>query len=217
MITIKVSSKKLFEQKSDIYAVLCDDAFLYDAQLGKLADQFYPPLKDILEKRKFKGAAGSSLVVTGSDGKRPVSIVAIGLGSIARPQADRLEQCRRAAGQIIRIAEQLKVQDIALVVPDAKWFAVDVKTLAKEMTISFEMAAYHFDQFITDEARKNNKNYTITLCAAASSHEKLKQGIKIGQDIGHGVNQARHWCDLPPCELTPTAMAQDAKEIAQKK
>lgn len=215
MITVKLSDKPLYQQEAAAYALFCDDKFDLDARLKDLAQRFYPPLMSVLKQRKFTGAAGSSLVLAGSDGSRPVYIIVVGLGSKQKKQQDRLEQARRAAGSIIRVAEQVKVDTIALEFPDHHWFDVDEYTLAKEMISSMDMATYHFDQYITDESRKHNQNYTITLCAPAILHNKMTVGVEHGQRIGYAVNQARHWCDLPACIMTPTHMAEYVEKIAK--
>jgi len=214
MLTITLSDKPIAQQEAQGYALFCDDAFSLDKRLQALADRFYPPLAAVMSQRKFTGAAGSSLVVAGADKDRPVYIILVGLGSATRKQPDRLEQARRAAGQIIRAAEGLKISSLAIEIPDAHWFAVDDYTLAKEITSTLAMATYHFDQFITDESRKINSDYTITFCAPAMVHEKMSVGIEHGQRIGYATNQARTWCDLPANKLTPTRLAEDAQKIA---
>ncbi len=44
---------------------------------------------------------------------------------------------------------------------------------------------------------------------------KYSVGVEFGQRIGHAVNQARQWCDLPADILTPTILANHASRIAE--
>src|SRR5579872_1896360 len=116
MLTIKLSDKPLQTQKTSGYVLFCDDTFSFETnkQAQMLADTFYAPLAPALKQRKFTGAAGSSFVTAGAEGDRPVHLIFIGLGSHTRKQTDRLEQARRAAGQVIRVAEGLKINTLAV-------------------------------------------------------------------------------------------------------
>lgn len=217
MITIKTSSRSLANQEAEGYALFCDDTFSLETNnhAQELAHKFYKPLAEIIKQRKFTGAAGSVLSVAGTDHNRPVYIILVGIGSHKRKQEDRLEQARRSAGTLIRTAEGLKIKTIAFDFPDHQWFGVDAYVLTKEISCTMLMATYHFDQFITDESRKHNQDYTVTFCAPEALHERITVGAERGLHIGFSVNQARHWCDLPPCVLTPTNMAEHAQRISK--
>lgn len=214
MLKLTLSEAQLASQKAQAYVILCDDAMKCGQQIDTLAQQFYPPLRAVIEQRKFTGAAGSSLVVTGTLQGNAVLLILIGLGAKTRPAHDRLEQVRRAMGQVIRIAEQTKSNHLAIQTPDHHWFETDSYTLAREMVSALAMTVYHFDQFITDASRKHCSEYNIIFCAPALEHDRMNVGIEHGQRIGFAVNQARYWCDLPACFLTPTVLADHAKRIS---
>jgi len=214
MLNVRMSGKPLYEHDAQAYVLMVDDTFTFNETLKELAERFYAPLETILEQRNFRGKAGDRIIVAGAHGDQPVSIILVGLGSIQQPHYDRLEQLRRAAGHVIRAAECAKIEHFALLLPNEQWFAVDVYTIAKELIATMDMATYHFDQYITDESRKHRTNYTVTVCAPAIQHDKIKVGVEHGEHIGYAVNQARHWCDLPASVLTPTHMAEHAERIA---
>jgi len=215
MIKCQLSSLPLWQQDAEAYIIFVDDTFSYNEPMKELAARFYPALEAVFERQKFKGGAGEQCAVSGSDGAKAVELVIIGLGSIAKPWADRLERLRRATGQAMRIVERLKIGTIALQLPDEHWFATDAATVAKEVVATMNMAVYHFDQYITDESRKHRTDYEVTLCAPALLHDAIAVGVEQGSHIGFAVNQARHWCDLPPCVMTPRHMAEHAERIAK--
>lgn len=215
MITYQVSSRAITHLSADVYALFFDDTYAWNTTLDELSTRFYTPLRAVLEQNKFGGKAGESVVVAGSDGARPVLLVILGLGAIARPQGDRLERYRRALGTLMRATERAKMKSLALALPDEHWFAVDAYTLAKETAATIAMATYHFDQYITDASRKHRTDYEVTLSAPELLHGRIKVGVDHGGHVGFAVNQARHWCDLPPCVLTPTHMAEHAERIAK--
>lgn len=215
MITLRLSAQAVATHNADAYVMLLDDSFVYGAELQELASRYYKPLPQLIETMKFSGRSHDTLVISGADGDRPVTLVLVGIGSINKPHGERLEAGRRAMGRVVRALERLKVVRVACVMPDEHWFAVDAYTLAKELTAAWVMATYHFDQYITDESRKYGEDYEITFVAPALLHDVLQVGLDHGLRLGYSVNQARHWCDLPSCVLTPTHMAEHAERIAR--
>jgi leucyl aminopeptidase len=118
-------------------------------------------------------------------------------------------------GLVVRTVEHTKSTHAAVLLPDHHWFAINEFELTKELVATAMMAGYHFDQFITDAAAKLTQNCEITLCAPAILHNQISVGVEFGQRIGHAVNQARQWCDLPADILTPTILAEHAARIAK--
>lgn len=220
MITsVQLSGKHLHEVHANAYVIFCEKGKVHTQEIQALAGKFYTPLEEIIKHRAFTGSAGSQLVITASDTGRPVYLMLFGIGSLQKKQEDRLEAARRAIGSMIRAAEAVKIKKITLQFPEAEWFEVDAFTLTKELVATIEMAAYHFDGYITDSARRHNRNFEITLVASsdgaqALAHDAITVGIEFGRRIGFAVNQARQWCDLPANMLTPTVLGEHAARIA---
>lgn len=216
MVTLQVADKKIHDLKVDGYVIFCpSNEAVFDMVEVKELTSFYAPLKTLIEKRKFTGKAGSSLVLAGADGNRHVMVMLFGLGSHAKPAHERMENYRRAVGSMIRAAESAKLARLAVALPDEHWFDVDAFTLAKETAITADMASYHFGEFITDLDAHPHKEIDLTLCAPALLHDQIKVGMTFGNHIGYSVTQARHWCDLPANIMTPTHMAEQAQRIAK--
>ncbi len=78
------------------------------------------------------------------------------------------------------------------------------------------MAAYHFNEYITDKKRKGTEVFELTICTDSKNKKMVEKGVKEGACIAQAVNKARHWVDLPPSVLTPPFLADKAKEIAKK-
>lgn len=210
-----VTAQPITELSVQGYAVFCEqDPHSIDQAVAQLS-RFYHPIKSFLEQRTFTGAAGNSCMATGTDGDRVVYLFFVGLGAKNKIVHERLEQYRRAMGQIMRMAEQVKISEFAIQLPDEKWFDTTADTLAKESVTILEMASYHFDVYITDETRRLTRDYVVTLSAPALLHNEIKTGLEMGSRIAHAVNQARHWCDLPPVILTPNRLGEHAQRIAE--
>lgn len=214
MITVHVSNKQINEIAADGYVILCEQGKkLNEEQLG-WCEAFFPHCQQVLDSVGFSGAPGSSHVITGVREGKPVYIIFAGYGKLSGKREDRLEHYRRCMGSIMRAAERCKLSHITLPFLHAHYFDVDDCELAQETIATFEIAIYHFDQFITDPKRKFNTDYTITICAQAGHHDAINVGVNKGIRIGFAVNQARQWCDLPPCILNPAHLAEAAQGIA---
>jgi leucyl aminopeptidase len=210
MIRFILSDNRVDEQRVDAYAVIGQDSTVMHSYLNR----FNPYLAKIVEQRSFHAKAGSSLVVTGIDKDRPVYLFFVGAALPHGKLDDRLEAYRRAAGSLVRMAEQVKISSLAVWVAAPESFAIGVDRLIQEVVTSMTLASYHCDTFFTERERKH-RDLEVTLCVRPDDIANAEQGRSAGERIGHAVNQARSWCDLPANVLTPTALADNAKAIAQ--
>ncbi len=215
MITTHISSKPLTQENVQGYVVLCEQQFNFsDSQVSDLTS-LYAPLDQLIKERSFTGAPNSTLTVAAVKDNKPVYIILAGLGNLKRKPSDKLENYRRAIGQVMRIAEGLKITNLAIALPKPEIIDTNLFNLGKEAVITAYLATYHFDQFITDAARRMTRDYTITYCVPGIWHDELKAGMDIGERIGFAVNQSRLWCDLPAVNLTPTELGKHATRIAK--
>lgn len=215
MITVHVSNKQINEVIADGYVILCEQGKSLDAEQLSWCESFFPHCQEVLQKARFSGSAGSSHVITGLRDGKAVYIIFAGYGKLQCKQQDRLEHYRRAIGSVVRSAERFKLSHIVIPFLHADQFCLDDCELADETLTTFSMAMYHFDQFITDAKRKVNQEYTLTICAQTAHHNAITVGANMGVRTGHAVNQARQWCDLPPCLLTPAHLAEKAEGIGR--
>lgn len=214
MFTVHVSNKQLNEIDAQGYVILCEQGSKLSAEQRSWCAPFFPHAQEVLDQVDFSAYAGASHVITGLRNEKPIYLMFIGVGSLKCAQEDRLEHYRRAMGSIIRTAERLKISNFVMPFLHSYYLEVDDCALAKETLITFEMASYHFDQFITDAKRHVADTYDITICAPTAHHNAIMVGANMGIRIGHSVNQARQWCDLPPSVLTPAHLAEQAQGIA---
>lgn len=216
MLHITVTEKSLMDQKVDGYVVVCEEGFDYSSYHVSQFEQWYKPLHALLKQRHFTGKANSTCVVAGADGDRPVTIILLGVGKLDKlKQEDKIEHYRRALGHVIRIAEKTTITKIAIALPAAERFGVDACRLAQETITILDMTGYHFDQYITEKSQRYTRDYDITLCTHLDHINEVQVGVEFGKRIGHAVNQARLWCDLPPVNLTPTELGEHAARIAK--
>jgi len=173
----------------------------------------YDPLPSLLEQRNFKGGVDETVAISANQDGRATHVFLNGLGSGKTPE-EKLEALRRAMANAMRLAEQYKITDFVVEVPSPKWFEVPLHRVVQEMSIAAEMVHYHFDYFITNASRRLPQSYTLTFSAHEHDHDEVRAGMERGKYIGHAVNKARHWGDLPASHMTPQLLAEHAEGIA---
>jgi leucyl aminopeptidase len=215
MISFHVTDKDVLSQKAYLKVFFLEADFTFDKKLDLLAKEIFPNLKALFKHQGFTGKSMTSIVVpTAIDGQL-AHCVFMGLGARKNKILD-FEQYRRIIGLVVRHASALKSDSIACALPQAQAFDVDAQYLAQQTAVIFEMAAYHFTDFITDADRKGVELKNITLCVDSADKKEIAAGIVTGEYIATAVNKARHWIDSPPISMTPEHMAERATTIAKK-
>ena len=212
MVNILLKQSALHEIDAQAYAVVLEHGFKIE-QLSQIS-KFYPPLEQIIMSRNFTAGKGSSLLVTGVKEGKGVAIILLGLGDL-KSDIHNVETYRRALGRLVRIVEYNKIPSIALELPDPGRLNLSYNRLAQETASIMLKASYHFDQFITSSARKLSTNFDLLISSNSINHTEIEEGVKQGVIIGQAINRARYWCDMPPSQLTPAILADQAKELAK--
>jgi leucyl aminopeptidase len=211
---IVVSDKRVNEHQIDCIAIVVEQDFVFSEQLQAIARSYLPDLQAILMHRTFTGKEGSVVVLTGRKDDHIVELVFVGVGS-AQAGSIPLERYRRALGRIIRSIESRTCKTLLLGVIDAAQCGVSAAVVAQETAIVLHMAAYHFDEFITDKDRKIKVPELIVL-TGNDDLSVQQSAVDRGTVIAQAVNWCRHWIDMPPSHSTPTHLADHAHEVAKK-
>lgn len=184
-----------------------DDSFFNNSEILNLQ----PNLKKLLDDTKFKTESKSIAVIPNQDGQS--YLIFVGLGKLNNKNLFNIESLRRSIAKVLRSLNSYSIKELFLELPDGNDFGISKKHLAQQVTTTLLMANYIFDDYITEDSRKQNKDFEINIL---SDSNEVEEGVKVGEIIGNAVNRARHWIDLPPSTLTPVELAQKAKEIADE-
>lgn len=215
MITITVSDKAPLKIKSRLYVFILEENFSISSDVQELGKTHGVDIKAVLKEMEFAGKAKQIQVVPLYDEKTVTYAVFAGVGKADKKAID-IEQYRRAIGRVTRKVVSHKCESFVLQAPQAQIFGVNVHELARQTAIILNMAAYHFDEFITDADRKECKVFDVTICVKKQELADFQQGVHEGEIIAQAVNKARHWIDLPANCLTPPHLADKAIDIAKK-
>ncbi len=213
MIRFFTTEKSFDHIKADGHVVFLENDF--DKNILAEFTGFFPAIKEVIESRKFNGSASSSLVLTFCRDNSFGYLILLGLGKL-KDNILNLEYYRRAVGNAVRIAENYKLNSLALRLPKFEKFAIDCTTLVQETASIAGIASYNYDDFISDPERKVEKDIQIFIPINSCHAKDVEAGIKKGEDIAQAVNKSRYWCDMPSANMYPEILANNAKEIAKK-
>ena len=214
MLTITASKKAIAEQSADCLAFFVEKDFTFSKELQSVAHAFFTDLKGLMEDREFKGDAKSVLMVPVAGSKQVKNLIFVGIGEKDADKYMNLEQYRRAVGVLVRTADRIYAKKVAVALPAAKHFGVDVQDLAKETVLTAQLAAYYFHEYHSDKKQHHPADFELIIINDDS--KAVSAGIKEAEIIAQATNMARHWIDSPPCVATPPHLADEAKRIAKK-
>ena len=214
MVSISLGTTSLLESSASAKAIILEKGFNSE-QISDFKSVF-PTLDQLLEERNFTGSLLSSVVVPYSKNSKNSYAILIGIGEKAAANKYNAENYRRVIGKLMRIMEELKITSLALELPTAQSFGAPMGFIAGQTALMLNIAAYHFDEYITDPERIIIDDRSILLLVNESEKKEAQEGIKKGEIIAASVNKARHWVDLPPSVLFPTDLSSKAELISKE-
>jgi leucyl aminopeptidase len=155
-----------------------------------------------------RGEEGSRLTapVTTSGGPRRVGLVGVG------SEAPGSEEVRRFAGHAVRIAEELRLDSVALVLPDDA--RCGVPAAAQAAAEGAVLAAWRFTELKTGDAPTSVA--TLHLLVATAAVEAATDAASVGRVVAAAENRARDLQSRPGNLATPTHLGEEARRMAEE-
>lgn len=149
---------------------------------------------------EFSGKKLSRLLLRES-GRR---VMHAGLGPTSAVATDIL---REVTGAAVKALMKIGAEDIAVQLDEHSGHAQAVVEGAL-------LAAYKFEAYRNQEARRSNQLRRLTLVARSTAHRQVKDAAATGQILAEATNFTRALGNEPPNVITPAVLAQKAKTIA---
>ncbi|HEY1296645.1 MAG TPA: leucyl aminopeptidase [Chloroflexota bacterium] len=151
----------------------------------------------------------------GYTGLKARRVAVVGLGKASDSEQDQFENARVAAALAARKAHELKVDSFATIVHGAGTGGLPLETAARATMESSILALYRYEQF--KEATKSN--HSVTACTIveqdAERANQLEQQVEIARVTCDAVMKVRDLSVGPGNYVTPTFLADTAREVAQ--
>ncbi|MGH9961639.1 MAG: leucyl aminopeptidase family protein, partial [Pyrinomonadaceae bacterium] len=179
-----------------------DDGFLkdLDANTGGV-------VKSVLESEELKGKEGETAYLHLSSGKlKSQRLLLIGAGERGDYQMAHVSQ---VAGTAARFLRDKNVKSVA-VVPRLDG---DAETVAARTVEGAIISLFDLDKYRTVEKEERTLDRLVVVIDGADKGA-LDRGVKRGRTVGESVNFTRDLANEPGAYMTPTIMAERAREIA---
>lgn len=154
-----------------------------------------------IKKEEFQGEKGSTLLLHSDKGRT----LYVGVGEKEKIEIDIV---RRAAG--VAIKQFLKIGAEVLAIELGEW-----NEYAQAIVEGALLASYRFEDFKLPASRRKNALKELQLVTTASHFVAVKKAAFVGQILAESTNYTRSIGNQPPNELTPAALADEAKALAK--
>ena len=161
------------------------------AGLSAVDAHFGGALAQLAAKRGFSGKAGSTLAAPSFGKIAADELVLVGIGE------GSLDEVRRAIGAAARSARSSKVSHLAVSVP------CDSGTVVSAVLIG----NYKYESYLAEDARTPALT-TLTVLGDEAD-------VATHQTISAAQNWARDLVNMPPADLNPTTLANQARRLAE--
>lgn len=214
MISLHLSSKKLWDNSVEGYVFLLQDGFEINGDLAPVEKQ-YPHLKETLKKHKFFGRKSDLFVLSAMDNGKLVQYIFVGVGKQNGVWDQELEILRRAVGRVIQTMKRLEIYDAVMTLPHAEPFKVAPTELAQQIATTSLMAGYEFSAYKTDKRDKEWKGKLI-LALHNENLEAIEKAVQAGSVLATAINNCRYLADLPSNIASTLFVADEFKKIANE-
>lgn len=166
-------------------------------------------IKAVLDSEELKGKEGETVYLhLPGDGIKARRLLLIGAGERADYQSAQVSQ---VAGTAARFLRGKNVKSIAIV-PRAEG---DPETIASTVVEGVFIGIFELDKYRTIDKEERVIAHLIVI-AEGADQGAIDRGVKRGQIVGESVNFTRDMANEPGANLTPTHMADRAREMANE-
>ena len=211
-----------FQAKTgDICSIKCDAIIVYffeetkilSGVTGAVDKVLGNAISDLVQSGELKGKANEMQAVH-TLGKLPARLVIIaGLG---KKEDFDINVMRNAMGEVVRALRQHSCRSAATILHGPGADGLKVDEAAEAIVEGFILGAYQFKKHVT---KKDEQKILAELTILEKDESKLnliKKGINKGEIIANAVTLARDMVNEPGNYMTPSNMADVARETADK-
>ncbi len=200
----------MLESDALLIGVLEDDGRLKGVA-AKTDKALNGQLRNLREWGEVKGKIGEVTVVHSLGLLPPRRLILFGLGKSNELDA---ETVRRAVGSAVKTLNQIGVRHAALVPPETD--CLTLPDLARAITEATLLASYRYNRKSSDDEKPSLERMELVTTNRRSASE-MDKGVQLGTMMAEATNFARDLVNAPPMEMIPTALAEQAKAVAEKR
>lgn len=203
---VSAKAKKWTEVQGVIISLFEDNLELKTPEINKM-------IKHLEKNGKFNGKEGEVYTFTQEVEGNIEDIVLLGLG---KEEDINLEKIKVNLSKAYKKMKELKNDDIVVRMIDTE--NLDMKEMAKAMTISLILSDYEFNKYKSDKEEEQKDVFVSISCTKLNDSmiDEVEEYIIEGKDIAEGVTIARNLVNEPANEMYPEVLADEAKILGNK-
>jgi len=211
-ITVKVG--ELAKEAADVIVLmLYEDKNALQGSAALIDKALDGAITTVIRDGEFTGKSKAQSVLHTLGRLQAKKVVLVGLGN---PDKLTLEGLRHTAGSAAQCARALGASTLATTVEGTEQAHFTPSEAAQAVIEGMVLALYRFDKFKTAE---NERQQLATVRLVANNRHQaraLQQGAEIGRILGECANVARSLVNHPANAMTPTLLAEQARQIAKE-
>jgi leucyl aminopeptidase len=169
-------------------------------------------ISQLVEQGEIKGKL-NEITLVHSLGRLPASrVVIVGLGKKSELSANRV---RGAFAEACRWLRQRGVATVATVVHGAGADGISLESAAQAITEGARLGTYAFRRYVTKKENDFVEIKQLLISAGEEDKPLIDQAIARGNILSEAVNWARDLVNEPANYMTPSQMAEAARQLAQ--
>lgn len=211
---LKVQSGDITTWKGDgIVVNLFEGAMSPDGAAAAVDKKLRGILTKMIKKGEIKGKLGHTTIIHTFDKLPADRVCVVGLGKQGEFTLDR---ARHAAANGARALRNAGAKKIATVVHGAGLGDLDVERAAQANVEGIILGLWQFRKYFTNNEEVKAIDEVVLLDRDPTKLKAMKAGAARGEIIANATNLARDLTNEPGNVVTPTYLANVAKEIAKK-
>jgi leucyl aminopeptidase len=170
-------------------------------------------ISKLIAKGDIKGKLGHATIVHTFDKLPADRVCVVGLGKAEDLTLDRV---RQAAANGVKTLRNAGAKNIATIVHGAGHGGLEIETAAQANAEGILLGLWRFRKYFTGPDETGDLDSVTILENDATKLAAVQTGVERGTIIAEATNLARDMANEPGNTLTPTRMAEIARDIAQK-
>jgi len=180
-----------------------------DGALKELNERTGGIVSEMIGTDEMRGKQGDTVYVYRPGSLRAQRLLLVGAG---KREEFSLDTIRKVTGSAARFLRSKGVRSMAIL----RRSALDIGNSAQAAVEGVLLGLFEPDMYKTEKKEERRIDELVLVAAATGSEDALARGVERGRIIGEAVNLARELSNEPSSALTPSELAERAKETATK-
>ncbi|HXG93817.1 MAG TPA: leucyl aminopeptidase [Blastocatellia bacterium] len=207
---VRADFGKFYETEADALVVnIYEGEKADEGALKELDERTGGIISDMLGSDEMRGKQGDMVYIHKPGNIRARRLLLVGAG---KREEFSFDTVRRVAGSAARFLRSKGARSMALL----RRSHLDIGRSAQAVVEGVLLGLFEPDMYKTEHKEERRIDEVILVAAQPGSEDALAEGVERGRIIGEAVNLARELSNEPSSTLTPSELAERARETATR-